>query len=146
MKSEQHVVNSSNSSKVWQNQIIILETRKIIPVSSFLLFFLFFAEPPPKRLTNLSQKELNQLVEQRQSVLGGESKIKWSLLTFRGWWCIVRFLQRFFQQFNDVSAQAFIAKLFYMASTSGEQELYARVVSNFCFKLCLTYEFLFQKR
>jgi len=46
----------------------------------------FFAGPPPKRFANLSEQEMNQLVEQGHSALGeGQKKSnKLVLSTFRG--------------------------------------------------------------
>ena len=46
----------------------------------------FFAGPPSKKFANLSEQELNRLVEQRHSALGDGPKktTNWSVSTFRG--------------------------------------------------------------
>jgi len=44
----------------------------------------FFAAPPPKKFANLSEQEVNQLVEQRHSVLrnGPKKTTNWSVSAF----------------------------------------------------------------
>ena len=48
--------------------------EKNIPVSYKISSSSVFDGPPPKRFANLSEKELNRLVEQRHSALGDGPK------------------------------------------------------------------------
>ena len=50
--------------------MILPEMRKIIPVSSEILSSSFLPGLYLRRFANLSEQELNQLVEQRHSALG----------------------------------------------------------------------------
>ena len=53
-----------------------------------ILSLSFYAGPPPREFPNLSEQELNQLVEQRHSALGDGPKknpINWAVSTFQGW-------------------------------------------------------------